>query len=374
MFNICAKFARLAVSNEFRQNPISSIGGVNKGFDLLSSSVLPSLSQFNFYHNTNSDLRTGFKFKRERPIGPNKAKPQNLLPDIRVARTIDYRKKIHYPVDGLYTIKKLGMTKMGGRHPVTGRKVIEGVGGGSKRKWRWIDNHRLPKDWPRDGSVLEERVLGIFYDPNQDAKIALTGYDDKLRWQVATSKQQNGDLIRTFTDIPKNPVKPKEGDSHPVGALPIGTTICQVEAWPGEGSFFAVKAEDEAKIIRRIEDRIVVKCWDKLEFAIPETCQCVVGQNSIHPLRKMDIGSPNRLRWLGMRPRSGLWKRKDGRRGRKIKKAPPAIYTTPYEVYMKDVGSPMAKPVKGDSIILNVKSEGGRGQRRASKRMCLEGW
>jgi len=226
------------VSNEFRQTPISSIGGVNKGIDLLSSSVLPSLSQFNFYHNTNSDLRTGFKFKRERPIGPNKAKPQNLLPDIRVARTIDYRKKIHYPVDGLYTIKKLGMTKMGGRHPVTGRKVIEGVGGGSKRKWRWIDNHRLPKDWPRDGSVLEERVLGIFYDPNQDAKIALTGYDDKLRWQVATSKQQNGDLIRTFTDIPKNPVKPKEGDSHPVGALPIGTTICQVEAWPGEGSFF----------------------------------------------------------------------------------------------------------------------------------------
>jgi len=139
-------------------------------------------------------------------------------------------------------------------------------------------------------------------------------------------------------------------------------------------AFFAVKAEDEAKIIRRIEDRIVVKCWDKLEFAIPETCQCVVGQNSIHPLRKMDIGSPNRLRWLGMRPRSGLWKRKDGRRGRKIKKAPPAIYTTPYEVYKKDVGSPMAKPVKGDSIILNVKSEGGRGQRRASKRMCLEGW
>jgi hypothetical protein len=30
-------------------------------------------------------------------------------------------------------------------------------------------------DWPRDGSILEERVLGIFYDPNQDAKIALTG-------------------------------------------------------------------------------------------------------------------------------------------------------------------------------------------------------
>lgn len=374
MLNICSRFARLAVNNEFRQNPIPSLGRINKGLDLLSTSVLPSFSQVNLYHNCNSDLRLDYKFKRARPLGPHKAKPQNLIPDIRVARTIDYQKKVHYPLDGLYTTKKLKMTKMGGRHPVTGRKVIEGVGGGSKRKFRWIDNHRLPKDWPKDGTVLEERVLGIYYDPNQDAKIALTGYDDKMRWQVATSKIQNGDLIRTFTDIPKNSVKPKEGDSHPVGALPSGTTICQVEQWPGEGGFFAVKAEEEAKILRRIGDRIIIKCWDRLEFAVPEACQCVVGQNSIHPLKKMAIGSPNRMRWLGIRPRSGLWKKKDGRRGRKIKKMPPAIYTTPYEEYMKDVGSPMAPPVKGDSLIMEIMSEGKRGQVRAGKRKTLQGW
>ena len=35
------------------------------------------------------------------------------------------------------------VTKLGGRHPVTGRKVIEGVGGGSKQKARWIDWLRL---------------------------------------------------------------------------------------------------------------------------------------------------------------------------------------------------------------------------------------
>jgi large subunit ribosomal protein L2 len=374
MLSVCAKFGRLAVNNEFRQNPISSLGAVNKGCDLLSGGLLPSISQVNFTHNHNRDLRTNFKFKRERPIGPNKAKPQNLIPDIRVARTVDYHKKVHYPLDGLYTTKKLPMTKRGGRHPETGMKVIEGVGGGSKRKWRWIDSHRLPTDWPRDGPVLEERVLGIYYDPNQDAKIALTGYDDKLRWQVATSKLQNGDLIRTFTDIPKNPVKPKEGDSHPVGALPLGTTICQIEMWPGEGAFFAVKAENEAKIVRRINDRIVIKCWDRLEFAIPEACQCVVGVNSIHPLRKMIIGSPNRMRWLGIRPRSGLWKRKDGRRGRKIKKMPPAIYTTSYEEYMKDVGTPMGRAVKGKSVVMTIKSEGKRGQKPARKRQTLDGW
>jgi len=374
MFSLSTKFARLAVSNELRHNPTTSFGLINKGCDLLSGSVLPCISQVNFKHNTNRDLKMGFKFKRARPIGPDKAKPQNFIPDIRVARTVDYHKKVEYPADGLYTTKKLNMTKMGGRHPDTGRKVIEGVGGGSKRKFRWVDNHRLPVDWPRDGSVLEERVLGIYYDPNQDAKIALTGYDDKIRWQVATSKLQNGDLIRTFTDIPINPVKPKEGDSHPVGALPIGTTICQVEAWPREGSYFAVKAEDDAKVIRRIKDRIVIKCWDKLEFAIPEACQCVVGTNSIHHLKKMHIGSPNRMRWLGIRPRSGLWKKKTGHRGRKIKKLPPAIYTMPYAEYMKDVGSPMARPVKGESMLMNISSEGKRGRVRASKRKTLTGW
>ena len=35
--------------------------------------------------------------------------------------------------------------------------MIEGVGGGNKQRFRWIDWLRLPPDWPRDGTVLEER-------------------------------------------------------------------------------------------------------------------------------------------------------------------------------------------------------------------------
>ena len=45
---------------------------------------------------------------------------------------------------------------------------------------------RLPADWPRDGAVLEERVLQISYDPMRDAQICMTAYADKLRWQVRT--------------------------------------------------------------------------------------------------------------------------------------------------------------------------------------------
>ena len=147
----------------------------------------------------------------------------------------------------------LSVTKLGGRHPVTGRKVIEGVGGGSRQKARWIDWHRVPLTLPKEpGLVLEERIINICYDPMRKAMICLTGYDDKLRWQIATSKMKAGDVIRTFTSIPKNPIRPVEGDSHPLGALPIGSTVCLVEKWPGEGAWFARNAEENAKILRKV--------------------------------------------------------------------------------------------------------------------------
>lgn len=353
-----------------------SLSGLVSPFLLHGNKILGTATfqvteqQVRLKHNTIRDLRTDFKWKRERPIGPHKHKPPNL---VGAKASLNYRHIIHYPEDGKYTIKKLNVTKLGGRHPVTGRKVIEGVGGGSKQKARWIDWHRLPQDWPKDGTVLEERVLSVNYDPMRDAQICMTGYGDKLRWQIATNKVKEGDIIRTFTEIPTNPIRPVEGDSHPLGAVPLGTTVCLIEAWPGEGAWFATKAEEDAKIIRKQGDKIVIKCWDRLEFAIPQEAQCVVGSVSIHPLKAMPIGSPNRMRWLGIRPRSGLWQRKDGRKGRKIKKPPPTIDSLPYAEYMKDVGTPSNRPVKGQSIILDNLGEGRRGRIKRNKKIISDG-
>jgi len=320
-------------------------------------------------HSSISDLRKDFNWKRERPLGPHMHRPPNKAGS-RAAE--NYRHIIHYPEDGKYTIKKLDVTKLGGRHPVTGKKVIEGVGGGSKQKARWIDWNRLPADFPRDGSVLEERVIQISYDPMRDAMITMTGWEDRLRWQVATDKIKEGDIIRTFTAIPENPIRPVEGDSHPLGALPLGSTVCQVEKWPGEGAWFAVKAEENAKIVRKVGDRVVIKCWDKLEFSIPMEAQCVVGTNSIHPLKALPIGSPNRMRWLGMRPRSGLYQKKDGSKGRKVKKPPPTIQTTTHEEYMKGAGKDNAPGYKFRTIVLDNMSEGTRGRIKAKKRMIIK--
>ena len=92
---------------------------------------------------------------------------------------------------------------------------------------------RIPKDWPKDTELIE-KVLSIHYDPLRTSCLALTGYGDKLRWQLATTNMKAGDLIRSTTEIPDLTVKPLEGNCHPLGALPVGTEICMVQSIPGE--------------------------------------------------------------------------------------------------------------------------------------------
>ena len=84
-------------------------------------------------------------------------------------------------------------------------------------------------DWPRDGEDLVEKVISINYDPVRKPMIALTGYNDILRWQIATVGMKEGDLITTTWKIPKIPVKPIVGNSYPLGALPTGTQVCLVQ-------------------------------------------------------------------------------------------------------------------------------------------------
>ena len=75
-------------------------------------------------HNSIRDLRKDFSWKRERPVGPHKHKPPNLIGN---ASSLNYRHKVHYPEDGKYTVRPLKLTKLGGRHPITGRKVLEWI-------------------------------------------------------------------------------------------------------------------------------------------------------------------------------------------------------------------------------------------------------
>jgi large subunit ribosomal protein L2 len=68
---------------------------------------------------------------------------------------------------------------------------------------------------------------------------------------------------------------------------------------------------------------VVLMVPNKHEFSFDHRCMAVVGRvsNAIHS--SIPIGSANRLRQLGYRPRSGLWQRKSGKHGRKVRALPP---------------------------------------------------
>lgn len=131
-----------------------------------------------------------------------------------------YRRIIHYPDQ--YTVKPLDTTNLGGRDPKTGRLIAKGIGGGIKHKFHWVDKKRIG---PKEGPPQEEKVIKIIKDGNRTAFVALVACGKDLKYIFATENMKEGDIIKTSMFIPRIPVRAKEGDAYPLGALPIGTQV-----------------------------------------------------------------------------------------------------------------------------------------------------
>ncbi|ODM95547.1 39S ribosomal protein L2, mitochondrial [Orchesella cincta] len=202
-----------------------------------------------------------------------------------------FRRDVHYPEK--YTIKPI-------RHVVVGT-----LGGGIKHPFLWVDYKRhVPEGM--EGPLIE-RVLQIVYEPSRTAHVALVGYADKLRYIIATENMKPGDIIKTSNEITKIAVRANEGDAYPLG----------------KGGYFARAAGTCCKILRKIGQRVVVLNAKKREISLPQNCMAVVGRVSNVSWDTVHIGSPNNLRRMGYRPRSGLWHRKTGYHGRKLRRPPP---------------------------------------------------
>jgi large subunit ribosomal protein L2 len=132
-----------------------------------------------------------------------------------------------------------------------------------------------------------------------------------------------GDIIKTSKFIPRIPVRSNEGDAYPLGALPVGTIVHNIEKYPGGGKHFVHSAGCFATILRKYDDKVVIVMPNKREYAMLQNCMATVGRLSNVAHSSTPIGSATRNRELGNRPRSGLWQRKSGRHGRKIRKPPP---------------------------------------------------
>ncbi|XP_018341611.1 PREDICTED: 39S ribosomal protein L2, mitochondrial [Trachymyrmex septentrionalis] len=254
------------------------------------------------------------------------------LPEVGTGKA--FRRIVHFKDD--YTVKPLKITNLAGRDPITGRVVAKGIGGGIKHKYHWIK-------WIRNGpedlneSPKEEKVLEVFKDGCRTSFVALVGTNRELKYILATENMKPGDIIRTHRGIPRNPVRPSEGDAYPLGALPMGTLVHCVEKYPGLGGFLIHTAGTFGILIKREEDRVVVQMPSKKLFSLHESCMATVGRLSNIEHDSTPIGSAQKNRELGNRPRSGLWQRKTGRFGRKIKPPPRVQYVGDKKVTLYDV-------------------------------------
>ncbi|XP_017279732.1 39S ribosomal protein L2, mitochondrial [Kryptolebias marmoratus] len=221
-----------------------------------------------------------------------------------------------------YTIKPIGIRKTGGRDH-TGRIKVRGIGGGHKQRYRWIDFQRLRYEPGKEGHPFEEKVVEVRYDPCRSADIALVAGGNRKRWIIATEKMQAGDIIKTSAVIGRMAVAANEGDAFPLGALPVGTLVNNLEIQPGKGSEFIRAAGTSGVLLRKVNGTAIVQLPSKQQVQVLETCMVTVGRVSNVDHNKQIIGKAGRNRWFGVRPSSGLWKRKGGWAGRKIKPLPP---------------------------------------------------
>ncbi|XP_077017974.1 large ribosomal subunit protein uL2m isoform X3 [Tamandua tetradactyla] len=205
----------------------------------------------------------------------------------------------------------------------TGRIRVHGIGGGHKQRYRMIDFLRFRPENESKPGPFEEKVINVRYDPCRSADIALVAGGSRKRWIIATENMQAGDIILNSDHIGRMAVAAREGDAHPLGALPVGTLINNVESEPGRGAQYIRAAGTCGVLLRKVNGTAIIQLPSKRQMQVLETCVATVGRVSNVDHNKRIIGKAGRNRWLGKRPNSGLWHRKGGWAGRKIRPLPP---------------------------------------------------
>jgi large subunit ribosomal protein L2 len=183
------------------------------------------------------------------------------------------------------------MQSTGGRNS-QGRMTMRYIGGGHKRKYRFIDFKR-----DKDGIVAV--VESIQYDPNRTARIALLVYPDgEKRYMLAPNGLKVGQKVESGSGI-----APEVGNTLPLAEIPLGTLIHNIELHPSQGGVMARSAGTYAQLTSREGKYAIVKLPSGESRMVLITCRATVGivGNTEHNLERS--GKAGRTRWLGRRPR-----------------------------------------------------------------------
>ena len=164
-------------------------------------------------------------------------------------------------------------------------------GGGHKRLYRLID-------FKRNKINIEGRIVSVEYDPNRNSRIALVQYKDGEKRYIIHSKNLNvGDLVYSGSNIPL-----KVGNSMPLGEIPLGTSIHNIELIPQKGGQIVRSAGTFAKILAKEGNYVTLRLPSKEIRLLRKECFATIGEISNSDIFLVQSGKAGRTRWLGKRP------------------------------------------------------------------------
>ncbi|MEM8727432.1 MAG: 50S ribosomal protein L2 [Chlamydiota bacterium] len=222
--------------------------------------------------------------KKFRPITPGQRKL--VLPSFAQLTRIAEKRRTIKPTKSLLVSKK----RTNGRNH-HGHITCRHRGGGHKRFYRFID-------FRRDKDGIEAKVVSIEYDPNRSAHIALLSYrDGEKRYILAPEGIEKGDLLSSGD---KSPFKP--GCAMELKAMPLGSTVHNIEIYPGRGGKLARSAGLSARLMARSGGYATVKMPSGEVRMVRETCRATFGVVSNGENAIRIEGKAGRMRWRGFRP------------------------------------------------------------------------
>src|ERR1700761_4688542 len=178
-----------------------------------------------------------------------------------------------------------GKTSKGGRNN-TGRIVVRYQGGGHKRRYLMVDFKRAKFNEPATVERLE-------YDPNRTAFIALIKYKDgTLNYILAPQRLAAGDTV-----VSGEKVDVKVGNAMPLGAMPVGTIVHNIEMKPGKGGQVARSAGTYAQYLGRDSGYATLRLNSGEVRKVLLTCMATIGAVSNPDHMNEVIGKAGRNVW-----------------------------------------------------------------------------
>jgi large subunit ribosomal protein L2 len=184
-----------------------------------------------------------------------------------------------------------GKKRISGRNN-HGRMTLRRRGGGSKKLYRKID-------FKRDKRGIEARVDTIEYDPNRSARIALLTYmDGERRYIIAPDGLKKGDRV-----VAGDTVKAMVGNAMPLGNMPLGTVVHNVELSPGRGAQIARSAGALVQLVGKEGKQCILRLPSGEMRRVNAKCYATVGQVGNQDHFNISLGKAGRSRYHGRRPK-----------------------------------------------------------------------